>query len=440
MSFNRTAPRKNYRHNENVLDGGSNSSGQSPAELAARSWPAVEAADGGADGDGGGDGDSRGDGGGDGDGDSDPSGDSDDEDGENAGGSSRGAVSRLAAARQVGSSNGANNTASRPSSPCSSSADTNAAGKPSLRFVPSCKPCPVVGPRQMIDVERIAEAELGLTEDMMTENGGRGIATVAMQALSKRLAAVNDNPNALGELLVFAGNNKSGARAIAAGRHLSSHRIRVVVSVLGLEHEEGLLDSVRRQLNVFRNSGGTAVLWEEILSKAMSLDYQPELIIDGLLGVHIGLGDLRTDHRIAALKMVQFANNSRAQVLSIDVPSGIDGNTGMRYLAPSLSLLFSFPSLVPNRGKIMIGAIAQLEDTDAYYMRAKWVVCMGAPKTGLLRAVTRGIGAGWVLSVADIGISSSAWRRCGTRRRHGVEFCSDWVAPLNYDPGASTGK
>lgn len=73
-------------------------------------------------------------------------------------------------------------------------------------------------------------------------------------------------------------------------------------------------------------------------------------------------------------------------------------------------------------------------------MRAKWVVCMGAPKTGLLHAVTRGIGAGWVLSVADIGISSSAWGRCGARRRHGVEFRSDWVVPLNYDPGASTGK
>lgn len=351
VSFNRTAPRKNYRHNENVLDGGHpNSNGQSAAELAARSWPAVEAADGGAGGDGSGDGDGAGD--------SDPSGDSDGEDGENAGGSSRAvsrlaggssravprlaggssrAASRLAAARQLGSSNGAN-TASRPSSACSSSADTDAAGKPSLCLVPSCKPCPVVGPRQMINVEQIAEVELGLTEDMMTENGGRGIATVAMQALSKRLAAVNDNPNALGELLVFAGNSKSGARAIAAGRHLSSHGIRVVASVLGLEHEEGLLDGVRRQLNVFRNSGGTAVPWEEVLSKAMSLEYQPELIIDGLLGIHLGLGDLCTDHRIAVLKMVQFANNSRAQVLSIDVPSGIDGNTGISLPSTSVSL------------------------------------------------------------------------------------------------------
>lgn len=82
-----------------------------------------------------------------------------------------------------------------------------------------------------------------------------------------------------------------------------------------------------------------------------------------------------------------------------------------------------------------IGGVAQLEDSDAYYIRAKWVVCMGAPKTGMLHAVTRGIGAGWVLSVADIGISNTAWRRYGTRCRHGVEFCSEWVAPLDYHPG-----
>lgn len=346
VSFNRlpkTAPRKYYRHNENVLDGYSNSNGQSLAELATRIWPATETTNGDGDGDGNGDGGGVAD--------SEPSGDADDEDGGNSGSSSRRSVSR---ARQLGGSsstksnnNNGNNTAGRPSTSCSSSsADTDAPGKPSLHLAPSGKPCPVVGPLQMIDVERIAEVELGLTEDMMTENGGRGIATVAMQALSKRLAAVNHNPNTLGELFVFAGNNKSGARAIAAGRHLSNHRIRVVVCVLGLEHEEGLLDGVRRQLNVFRNSGGTAVLWEEVLSKTMSLDYRPELIIDGLLGIHLSFGDLRTDHRIAALEMVQLANNSRAQVLSIDVPSGIDGSTGMSLsLSPFSFFSFSFLSL-----------------------------------------------------------------------------------------------
>lgn len=68
-------------------------------------------------------------------------------------------------------------------------------------------------------------------------------------------------------------------------------------------------------------------------------------------------------------------------------------------------------------------------------MLAQYVVAMGAPKTGLLNAMAAGEGQEWEVSVADIGISNTAWRKYGTRRRHGVEFGSDWVVPLRYQTG-----
>lgn len=79
-----------------------------------------------------------------------------------------------------------------------------------------------------------------------------------------------------------------------------------------------------------------------------------------------------------------------------------------------------------------IGEVAQLEGTGHLHMRAKWVVCMGAPKSGLLNALVSGVGAAWNLYVADIGISNTAWRKYGTRRRHGVEFAAEWVVELEY--------
>jgi enhancer of mRNA-decapping protein 3 len=79
----------------------------------------------------------------------------------------------------------------------------------------------------------------------------------------------------------------------------------------------------------------------------------------------------------------------------------------------------------------------ELTIEDSSYMRAKWVVSMAAPKTGLLSAVTKGIGSSWNLFVADTGISGMAWRKYGTRRRHGVEFCADWVVQLVYYPGSA---
>ncbi|KAK6333455.1 enhancer of mRNA decapping [Orbilia javanica] len=278
---------------------------------------------------------------------------------------------------------------------------SDAKAKPILRLKTSSRPCPVVSPLQMLDVERIAEVDLGLTDDMMSENAGRGIAQVAIQAFGKRLHS--GNHNSLPVVLVFAGNNKSGARAVAAGRHLKNHHVRVLICVLGLEREEELLDHLRRQIQIFRNAGGRLAHWNELSYKLQSLDSPPELIIDGLLGMHVGFEDLRLPDQASLFELVKFANASKAQIMSIDVPSGIDGSTG---------------------------EVTTLDD-EQFYIEAKFVVCMGAPKTGV-RAALQTVGAGWNLHVVDIGIPNTAWRKYGSRRRHGVEFGAEWVSAIEY--------
>lgn len=120
-------------------------------------------------------------------------------------------------------------------------ATNNRAGQPmSPLDIERNRVCPVVSPLQMLDVERIAETEMGLDEIVITENAARGIAQVAIQAFGTRLSSANHNP--LPIVLVFAGNNKSGARAIAAGRHLKNHHVRVMVCVIGLDREAELLE------------------------------------------------------------------------------------------------------------------------------------------------------------------------------------------------------
>ncbi|KAI9810283.1 MAG: enhancer of mRNA decapping [Pycnora praestabilis] len=286
--------------------------------------------------------------------------------------------------------------------------DTAASSKPSLRLMPLNRPCPTVSPLQMIDVEHIADSELGLTEDMMTENAARGVAEVALLALSpggKRLA--KENHNALPVVVVLAGNNKSGARAIAAGRHLRNHGVRVMICVLGIEREEELLENVRRQLSIFRNTGGKLGRWEEMSAQLKTLDAPPELIIDGLLGMHVSFEDLRSDDQATAYEIIGWANRSKASVLAVDIPTGVDASTG------EITII----------------------DGEPLNVRAKFVVSMGAPKAGLLHAMAAGEGIHWQLFVADIGISNMAWRKYGTRRRHVVDFASQWVVGLRYQGG-----
>ena len=68
------------------------------------------------------------------------------------------------------------------------------------------------------------------------------------------------------------------------------------------------------------------------------------------------------------------------------------------------------------------------------HVNSTFVVCLAAPKTGMMQALISGEGVRWQLTVADIGISQIVWRKYGSRRRHGVDFGNRWVVPLRYQP------
>jgi enhancer of mRNA-decapping protein 3 len=271
----------------------------------------------------------------------------------------------------------------------------------------------------MLNLENIADTELGLSEDMMAENAGRGIAEVALSALNTGGRGLTQGKSStIPTVVVFAGNNKSGLRAVAAARHLRNHGLNVVVCVLGLERETELLVGLRRQLKVFGSFGGKLVTKVELLDYVKNLSTPVELIIDGLLGLTISFEELRTGDQATAYELIELANRSKAPVLAIDIPTGID----------------------PTSGKISIIDGRQL------YIHAKYVVAMGTPKKGLLEAMAlgegvsddEGLGKGreWQLFVADIGLGAAVWKKAGTRIRRGVEFEGSWVIGMRFQGSA----
>lgn len=201
-----------------------------------------------------------------------------------------------------------------------------------LRISSSDRQCPCLTPIQMVELEQLAVSELGLTEDVITENAARGIAETARKIVmaAREVSQLTFSGSPL--IVVLIGNNKSGARAVAAGRHLRNHGSRVVVCILGLEREEDLLDSVRRQLNIYRNCGGHVTKADGLDSSLKHLQAPTELIIDSLLGIHLSFDDLRTDDQEAYFQLAAWANNSEASVLAVDVPSGLDASSGMERL------------------------------------------------------------------------------------------------------------
>ncbi len=286
---------------------------------------------------------------------------------------------------------------STAASPINGSIPSNRA---SLRLASTNKPCICVSPLNMLEIEQLCLSELGMTEDMLAENAGRGIA----EAMLKMPPNLTINSKAL----FLIGNHKSGARAVAGARHLRNRGVRVVLCVLGGDREEILLESLRRQLDVYKKCGGWVTKWDEFQSKfPAASESPPELVVDALLGTHVAFDELRTSDQAIAFEMMRWTDRAGIPILSIEVPSGLDGSSG---------------------------EITQV-DNAPLFLQSQYVVCMGAPRTGLLHALVNSEGFQWQLVVADIGICKAAWRKFGSRTRPGVDFGKEWVLPLKFVDG-----
>ncbi|AEO69091.1 uncharacterized protein THITE_2080037 [Thermothielavioides terrestris NRRL 8126] len=337
-----------------------------------------------------------------------------------------------------------------------------------LYVLPSNRRIETVSALQMLNLENIAHNEIGLTEEMMTENAGRGIAEVTLTALADpaikvRLAGSVDPATGASPpppaVVVLAGNNKSGSRAVAAARHLRNKGVNVLVCVAGLERgERDLLEDVQQQVRLYRNLGGrvftktdffehlrkisipTLTIDTPRTSSSLSAPAPPvALIVDALLGLAISFDELRNADQATVYELIEWANRNEAFVLSLDVPSGID----------------------PSSGAVSVVDGARL------YVKPRYVVAVGAPKRGLLEALVAadnddgdktvlagadgaGAGAGglgggggggplcddavleWKLFLVDMGLGQAVWKKAGTRMRRGVDFGERWVLEMVY--------
>jgi enhancer of mRNA-decapping protein 3 len=321
----------------------------------------------------------------------------------------------------------------------------------SLYLLPSRRRIETVSALQMFNLENIAHNEIGLTEEMMTENAGRGLAEVTLTALSDpaikvRHAGSVDPVTSVPPpqtVVVLAGNNKSGSRAVAAARHLRNKGVNVLVCVVGLERgERDLLEDFQQQVRLYRNLGGrvfTKTDFFEHLRKisipmltidtpraSLSSLTNPApvmLIIDALLGLAISFEELRGGDQATVYELIEWANRNEAFVLAVDVPSGVD----------------------PTSGKVSV------VDGNRLYVTPRYVVAVGAPKRGLLEAMIAAdnddgdtVLAGeapvlpddavleWKLYLADMGLGQAVWKKAGTKMRKGVDFDGRWVLEMGY--------
>lgn len=289
--------------------------------------------------------------------------------------------------------------------------------------------CPCLSPIQMLELEHLATSEFGLSDDMLTENAARCIAESAISLTYESLPVSSKG----GLFYVFAGNTKTGARAIAAARHLLNRQIRVVVCLLQSRKEADLLEPVRRQLKMYSDCKGRLTSLNTMIVRSKDKGEHVDVVVDALLGMHLSFQDLRPSEQKTFSMLATWLNNVRNErptrddfrILSLDVPSGVDASTGMW----SVSLGYWVVSLLI----ACLGASPELFNDLEELQHVDLILSLGAPKTGLLTSwVTETPEWPGRLSIADIGIPNAAWRRFGSSNRRGIDFGSQWVARIEY--------
>ncbi|KAJ6784738.1 hypothetical protein PWT90_08570 [Aphanocladium album] len=318
--------------------------------------------------------------------------------------------------------------------------------QPGLYLVPSNRRVEAISTLQMLNLENIAANEVGFPESLMAENAGRGIAEVAVKALSDpslkvryEMAGAALSQPTDGSLLnsstivILAGNNKSSIRALVAGRHLRNKGYDIMVCLVGIERERDLLEELRRQVQLYRSFGGKVLKKNDFFEQLRKTTpagaaataasstgagrVSVSLIIDALLGLTMSFEELRIGDQATVYELMEWANRNEAFVLSIDVPSGID----------------------PSTGKVAIIDGSQL------FVKPRYVVAVGAPKRGLVEAVTPpdeddplaasgGVAQDeeWRLYIVDMGLGHTVWRKAGTKVRKGIDFDGKWVLEMKY--------
>ena len=169
--------------------------------------------------------------------------------------------------------------------------------------------------KQMHEIDDTAIKDFGLPELSLMESAGHRVA----QFTEKILGGVDKK-----SLCILAGSGNNGGDALAAARYLSNRGAKLKIFLTG--NKDHRTDSLNVQIAIMRAMGAEIQqlendrAWERLQINLRFAD----AIIDGILGTGFS-GELRPN----ALKLIRIANATNKPIISIDIPSGVEADTGV---------------------------------------------------------------------------------------------------------------
>ncbi|MFF3584172.1 NAD(P)H-hydrate dehydratase [Streptomyces mirabilis] len=157
-----------------------------------------------------------------------------------------------------------------------------------------------------VETVRAAERELmaRLAEGALMQRAAAGLAAACADLLGRVYGS---------RVVLLVGSGDNGGDALYAGARLARRGAGVTAVLLAPERTHGAgLAALRRAGGTVAGSGAA----EELILRA-------DLVVDGIVGIG-GKGGLRPE----AVRLAEYAADSRAVVVAVDLPSGIEADTG----------------------------------------------------------------------------------------------------------------
>jgi ADP-dependent NAD(P)H-hydrate dehydratase / NAD(P)H-hydrate epimerase len=193
----------------------------------------------------------------------------------------------------------------------------------------------IVTQSEMKELEKIAQTKFHFSEKLIIEN----VALLGARAIVDKLG---DDIH-FGELIFLIGKGNNGGTGLAIARHLASMGFEPRAFILFEEKDLSL--EVREQLKISKSYGVRIALIDEMvgLETYFMQNSSPKIIIDAIFGtgVRLPLSNFLYD-------VIHFINQEKAYTISLDIPTGVEGDSGLiqgNAIHADLTLAVGLPKL-----------------------------------------------------------------------------------------------
>jgi len=161
---------------------------------------------------------------------------------------------------------------------------------------------------QMYEIENKGH-DMGFLKKFMMENAG----AAAVRRLVNKIEDIESK-----NILIFVGLGNNGGDGLVMARHLAGYGAKVTVVLLGIP-ENIKTEESNWNWSILQKMPSVKLMY----GNSFKFDFNPDVIIDGILGTGI-IGDIKEPYASA----INFINQTDCYKFAVDVPSGLDPQTG----------------------------------------------------------------------------------------------------------------